>query len=84
MRGAQSKVQLQRSTDHKSGAPRLLNTSKAAVSEFQSPLLLPHLYRSLCGEPHSVGEFFVRSRNQDDDLSIIAAQECGGSVQTPY
>lgn len=81
MRGAQSKVQQERSTDRKSGAPRLLNTSKAAISEFQPPLLLPLLYSSLWGGPHSVEEFFVRRRNKDDDLSIIAAQKCGCSVQ---
>lgn len=82
MRGAQSKVQLrlQQSNRRKSGAPRLLNTSKDAVSEFEPPLLLPHLYRSLWGRLYDVEEFFVLCSGQSDDLSINAAW----NVDVPY
>jgi hypothetical protein len=75
MRGAQSKVQLrlQQSTRFKSGAPRLLNTSKDAVSELQPPLLLPHLHGSLWGGLYGVEEFFVLCSRRGDDLSINAA-----------
>jgi hypothetical protein len=75
MRGAQSKVQLrlQRSTLHKSGAPRLLNTSKDPASEFELLLLLPHLYSSLWGGLYGVEEFFVLCSGWGDDLSINAA-----------